>query len=506
MSKANVISVQCDKLFAKASGLQAKATAIFAACEKEGRDPTETETSDFKKYMAEAQTVRVDANAIKQFEKDLEPDFAPLAASSASSRKGADIPIIDSGFDPGTGRMPGARGGLKFFFDRGGNHPSAEESALRFGMWIAGRLMPASGVNTSGTAWAAKRFAELDSQRPFFGAYQGEGSDTTGGIFVPPEFNWNMIVLRELFGVFRRNTEVINMSKETKNTPRWTGALSAYFIGEGGSITASQQTFDFVKLVAKKMGAIAIVSSELDEDSVIDMAEQTMRGIAYAFAQLEDQCGFNGDGTAGIGTYDFGGITGVLTRIRNPNMLASIPAASACTGLFSAAAGGSWAGPVIKDIQSMFGILPQFADTSDARFFCHRAFYYQVLHPLATAVAGTQFPQIINGVRTQSFLGYPVEFAQVMPKVYAAAKVPLLFGDLKQASKMGDRRQLAISKSLDATILDGTGRTYSCFQNDMMAIKGTQRMDIVVHDVGDDTTTVAQSKFTGPAVVGLYIS
>ena len=66
----------------------------------------------------------------------------------------------------------------------------------------------------------------------------------------------------------------------------------------------------------------------------------------------------------------------------------------------------------------------------------------------------------------------------------------MLLGDLKLASKLGDRRQVSIAMSNAAYV----GST-SMFETDQVAIRGTERFAINAHDVGS-------SSAAGP-VVGL---
>jgi predicted phage gp36 major capsid-like protein len=52
-------------------------------------------------------------------------------------------------------------------------------------------------------------------------------------------------------------------------------------------------------------------SNELLSHSAADVAEFVAGEIAYAFAAKEDDCGYNGDGTSGVG-----GIAGLATNCR----------------------------------------------------------------------------------------------------------------------------------------------------------------------------------------------
>lgn len=80
------------------------------------------------------------------------------------------------------------------------------------------------------------------------------------------------------------------------------------------------------------------------------------------------------------------------------------------------------------------------------------------------------------------FRGYPVETVQVMPKSASAAGIVCLFGDLSLAADFGAGRGVTVKFSEDATV----GST-NMFESDDVAVKGTERFDINVHDVGDSS-------------------
>ena len=70
-----------------------------------------------------------------------------------------------------------------------------------------------------------------------------------------------------------------------------------------------------------------------------------------------------------------------------------------------------------------------------------------------------------------------------------------LFGDLTLAASFGDRRQTTIQISEHATVGGG-----SVFEQDELAVRGTERFDINVHDTG----ITGASGESGP-IVGLRL-
>ncbi len=301
-----------------------------------------------------------------------------------------------------------------------------------------------------------------------------EGINTAGGFLVPPEFATGIIDLVETFGVFRRNANIEPMGSDTKSVPRRTGGLTANFIGENTAITESQMTWDNVNLVAKKLAVMSRYSSEIAEDAIINFGDKLAGEIARAFALKEDQCGFTGTGTA-----TFGGINGLLNLLAWGNR----PAGATPTyfGILNApsSGGAGWANLTLADFNFITAAVPQFtAQSGNCKWYCSQAFWGQVMQRLAMAVGGATITEVIDGIQRPYFCGYPVEVSQVCPTATAANTTCCLFGDLKQAATLGDRRAMTVTLS-DQRYWD----------QDQLAIKGTERFDIVVHDLG--TLTVA---------------
>lgn len=286
-----------------------------------------------------------------------------------------------------------------------------------------------------------------------------------------------MIDLRERYGVFRRYADVEPMGSDTKLIPRRVGGLTAYPVGEGQPITPSQMLFDQVQLVAKKWAVLTKRSSELDEDNAINLGDKLIDEIAYIFSKTEDDCGFNGDGTS---TYH--GITGVRAKILN------LSATRANIAGLVVGTGNLWSELELADFLSVLGRLPEYANTANTAWYMSRSFFYGTLLRLILEQGGSPGAEVIAGTRMPMFLGYPVHFSQVMPRTEANDVIPVFFGDLKLAATFGDRRGTTIAVS-----------EHSDFANDLLALRGTERFDIVTHDVGNQSATAA-SREPGPIV------
>jgi HK97 family phage major capsid protein len=192
----------------------------------------------------------------------------------------------------------------------------AEEKAFRSGMFLRATLLG----DTRASEWCKEHGVQIVKA-------QSESQNSAGGFLVPTEFEQAIIDLREEYGTFRRECKLVPMGSDSMSIPRRAGGLTAYFVAENTAITESQKTWDQVTLTAKKIACLARMSTELADDAVINIADDLAAEMGYAFAQLEDSCGWNGDGTS-----TYGGIVGVRTKIINGGYTKSaIDAASPAT-------------------------------------------------------------------------------------------------------------------------------------------------------------------------------
>jgi HK97 family phage major capsid protein len=342
-------------------------------------------------------------------------------------------------------------GSLKHFKDRviGGQTIKAVDQAYTSGQWFKAVILD----NAEAKEWCKSRGVPVQKA-------QGEGVDSAGGFLVPEELMANIIVLREQFGVFRQECQNVPMGSDTLNWPRRLTGLTATFTGENTALTESQVSWDNINLTAKKLGVLARMSTEIEQDAVVSIADWLVGEIAYAFAAKEDDCGFNGDGTS-----SYGGIRGTRTIAVD---------ASHTTGKV-ASASATFGSIVLKDFTNTMGLLPQYA-IPNAKFYMSQQFFYSVVANLLAAAGGNRLDILSQGLEKR-LLGFPVVIAQKMPvSAPGAGLVQCHFGDLNKAAMMGERRGVTIKRS-----------DHRYFENDQIGILGTERFDINCHDLGSTT-------------------
>ena len=284
------------------------------------------------------------------------------------------------------------------------------------------------------------------------------GENAKGGFIVPDEMSQALIRLREERGVFPRFANRIPMGADIIRIPRLLADVTAQWSGEGQEITASDATLGGAELMARKLTALTKVSSELDEDAVIEIGDMITQSMAYAMADKIDEAGFNGDGSS-----TYGGNLGLKNAL-NAN------------AIHDAASGNTGASTLdLADFEAVLGKYPQYPGASP-RWFMNSAVYYASAFSLMNAAGGNTNVTLANGVTMPMFLGYPVTFTQVMPSTTGASASTILayFGDLRLGAAYGVRRSVRTEVSTDRY-----------FENDLIGIKTTERVAINVHERGD---------------------
>jgi HK97 family phage major capsid protein len=293
---------------------------------------------------------------------------------------------------------------------------------------------------------------------------QSEGTNAAGAAIVPSgEMAEVIIALRDTRGAFRAAASVMPMRRDTKSAPRLFTGLAAGFVGENSSIAEGSMAWDSVQLVAKALKILTRFSADLGEDSAFDLGMAFLEAVAYAFASKEDDCGFYGTGTSA-----YGGITGLFTKITDGSHDAS---------KFVATGHGTFDALAMTDLTSLMGLVPANA-VPGARWFVSQRGYALAFCRLA-GVAGGITTRYVNGVRMPEFMGFPVQLTQVMPQVTTSltGQVMVAFGDLSLAATLGDRNEFRLKFS-----------TERFMDTDQVGVRGTERFDINVHDLGDNTT------------------
>jgi HK97 family phage major capsid protein len=278
-----------------------------------------------------------------------------------------------------------------------------------------------------------------------------EGVDASGGFLVPQEFESEVLRLAPLYGVIRRNARFVPMSTDTKNFPAaGTTGQSAIWINEGAQIKQTNPTWTQVQLVVKKLGALPKVTNELLADANIDTMQYLATLISEAFAQAEDDAGFNGGASPFIGVC---GATGVPT--------------------YPHAGGTGFETLSYQDLIRVTGQIYSNA-LANAKFYFHRTMNAYIKSRTTTAGA----PLFPSGAR--DYLGYAYEDVEVLPGLQHTAyrttgTTYAVFGDLQRGLMLGQRSGITMKISDQATV-----DSDNMFEKDMVALRAIERICIAV--------------------------
>jgi len=358
-------------------------------------------------------------------------DLVKKQAAEGRRRVAAATPVVTA---------PALQGNLK--------HLKDAETAHGLGQFFLGSM-----GNKSAQQWVSDRYGAKA---------HGEVNNSLGGFLVPDELEQAIIDLRAQFGKFRANTRVLNMSRDTLLINRIAGGLTASFVGEGSSISETDASFDQVSLVARKAATLTKYSRELAEDSVVNLGDFLAGEVARAFANAEDEAGFNGDGTSSNG-----GIVGLKNAVGS---------AGQKTG-----SGNAYSELTLADFTGTVGLAPEYVFSQGTpKWYMSTQFYHTVVLDLLADAGGNTNLTLAGGVAVPSLFGYEVVLADVLPKTEANSQICAYFGALELGATMGDRRPTEIAVSEDRF-----------FEADQIGVRGTTRFDINCHDVGDSSTAGA---------------
>lgn len=416
-----------------------EARKIKDKTDQENRGLTAEESLSIKQHIKEAERIEGEADTQENLEtvearlNTPRPKQVPVETAN-----GARIDVVKNDL-------------FRFGEMRAFKGKNAEADAYKSGKWLMATVMG----DATARQWCRDHGIEI--------RVQTEGVNTAGGFVVPEAMERAIIDLREQYGMFRANARVVPMASDHSLIPRRTGGVTAYFVGETSEITASDKSWNQVELTAKKLGALTRMSTDLNEDAIINIADDLAEEMAWAFAKKEDQCGLDGDGTS-----TYGGMVGLRTRFVDGTHTAGQDAGTTpCT---------AWSHITLADeVITIMSKLPSYA-LPRAKWYINPAGKAGMCDAISLAAGGNTVREIASGALPM-FAGYPVVVSSAMPAAPANAVVYAFFGDLSMSTTFGDRRGITIKVSQDRYL-----------EYDQIGVQATERFCIVNHDLGDNTS------------------
>lgn len=244
-----------------------------------------------------------------------------------------------------------------------------------------------------------------------------------GGYTVDSELSAEIRHLMTDYGVARREMMAIPLSKNSYKANDLATDVVVYWVDEGSAIASGQVVLGQETLTLKKLGAIVTFTSELLEDTEIDLIAFVGSRVAEGFAQAEDEAFFKGDGTSTYGSF-----TGLLeaSDVNEVTMT-----------------GTTFASLDAEDLLDMIDATPSGA-LANAKFYMHRTVLSLVRKLREDAItagdgAGAYIYQSPADKGPATLWGYPIVLVEAMPtKTDTAADTSfVLFGDLRKACILG---------------------------------------------------------------------
>lgn len=266
------------------------------------------------------------------------------------------------------------------------------------------------------------------------------GTTTAGGHTVPTLLAQQLYDFLEVYsGMRRTNATIITTSHgDPMNFPKVTAHGTAAIVGEGTALAEADPAFGQTAIPVYKYGQLLQISSELIEDSAVDITGFIAKDMARALARVTDAAYVSGSGTnqpTGVNTVAGTAVTGLgtnATTIAAEDLIDTVYAVNEEYRLN----GAQW---LMRD--ATIGKVRKIREASNG------AFIWQ--------------PSLVPGA-PDMLLGYPIVSDPNMPAQGASAN-SILFGDFSPFY-IRDARQIEMAQSGDYA-----------FANDLMTYRATMR-------------------------------
>lgn len=274
---------------------------------------------------------------------------------------------------------------------------------------------------------------------------QDEATAADGGYLVPDVTRPEILRLMEEFGAGRSDFRTLPMGKSAVlKTPRKLTGATVTRTAENTAITDAKVTLDYITLTASKVAAIVAISSELDEDSIVDMGSYINELLGESFAEEEDGQYYAGTGSPFTGLFN--------TSTTYGNKIEVVGASS-----------------ITYDnlVDCVYSIKSNYLNGAVWRM--HRTVYAQICkikddngNPIVVAPA--------DPVKASMF-GYPIRLIEKAPTAATVtAGMPLIVLGAGRHSIIGLKRDLTVKILTEATV-DGVNLA----ENDLVGVRVTKR-------------------------------
>lgn len=281
--------------------------------------------------------------------------------------------------------------------------------------------------------------------------YQNVTTTADGGALVPdPEFVAEVERLTDEYGVASRLATVRRTDRDSVTLLSGTNEISFTKANEATAVNAQKLTFAAATAVLEKYIATLVMTSEVVEDSAVDLFLDATNEVARARAKLFDQLVFT-DSTYGL-------LSPTIAKAYKTQTVGS-----AITN-FDADDAMNAQYKVVSSVRR------------NGRFFMHPS-VWNVLRQTKEATTGGYLFGPVGSEITPSINGVPVELVDVLPEygTIGANKAFAVFGDLSRV-QLHVKRLLETKVFDSGVVKDSGGSDINLITQDSFAMRATLRV------------------------------
>ncbi|WNO30059.1 major capsid protein [Oceanotoga phage vB_OteS-UFV02] len=272
------------------------------------------------------------------------------------------------------------------------------------------------------------------------------------GILIPTQWTNSVLDRADTYGMLRRYATRIPMSTNKIELHKLTSEPGVIWTNEGQIIKKGKPVFGKFAIIPAKLALILPWTSEFSEDEAIGVFSIINRILARQIAKAEDEMMLNGDGT-------------IFTGIFNHPDVNVLPMDAGKTSVNDLTA---------DDLLKMTDNILD-SEEATSSFFMHRTIRNRV-RLLKDGIGTYVFPTNSNDIWGYNAITSPIlpSYNKVTPD-----KKFIGFGDLSNIY-YGERRALTVEVLDQAQLTFDDGSTINLAEQDMKALKVTERIGIIV--------------------------
>jgi len=387
--------------------------------------------------MSDIQNIEIDADVVEAVAKKAAESIAVPSAEDIATKLAEKMEKTEKKDIHESSEKPELRNLKKGF--------ETLPKEIRFAKGVLANLRKDGQLMAEYNAYVNKAWGEINKSN-----YQNVTTTADGGALVPdPEFVAEVERLTDDYGVASRLATIRRTDRDSVTLLSGTNEISFTKTSEATAVNAQKLTYGSATAALDKYIATLVMTSEIVEDSAIDMFQDATNEVARARAKLFDELVFTDSNY----------------------------------GLLTPAVGNSYktqtVGNAITNFDADDAMNAQYKVKSSAqrngRFFMHPT-VWNVLRQTKEATTGGYLFGPVGSSVTPSINGVPVELVDVMPEYGAigANKAFAVFGDLSRI-QLHVKRLLETKVFDSGVVKDAGGSDINLITQDSWAMRATLR-------------------------------